>query len=404
MYDVQTILSAYDKQGTLVQWLKNLDEVLKGSGLETIEKVEVENGVKLVFKFAGGTTIESPVINKINTLNIEADSVKLALTDTNGVLVEYYTTLTVNGENVESNIKILFPIKGSESVIVDVAENGTAIEIHLDSDILNDITRALKTPLTSPSATELVAVDTNGAQTMLEIGQGLRVSAGILEAEATGGGNYVLELTGESGTLTDEQYQAVVNNFPNAVVSLTDVGIILNASANMGDGFVFSLLQPNNEISLSGGIVIVNSDKSFQKMITAYTFPTSSGGLTKTKVTLAELQAMCTVENVGVLVNILPKNAAAFAFLSLCAPSVNILDLSYLESNLVGIILPINGILENDDSSFQAFNCSVAISSLGVIDMQTDIYLVSLNSISKDTSQTLSTLFNDENFNFYIYK
>lgn len=34
------------------------------------------------------------------------------------------------------------------------------------------------------------------------------------------GGNYVLELTGESGTLTEEQYQAVVDNFPNVVVKV----------------------------------------------------------------------------------------------------------------------------------------------------------------------------------------
>ena len=31
-------------------------------------------------------------------------------------------------------------------------------------------------------------------------------------------GNYVLELTGESGTLTDEQYQAVIDNFPNVII------------------------------------------------------------------------------------------------------------------------------------------------------------------------------------------
>lgn len=211
MYDVQTILSAYDKQGTLVQWLKNLDEILKNSGLETIEKVDVENGVKLVFKFAGGTTIESPVINKINTLDIEADSVKLALTDRNGVLIEYYTTLTVNGENVESNIKILFPIKGSESVIVDVDEDGTAIEIHLDADILNDISRSLKIPLVNPSATELVAVTASKEQKMLTVGNGLKIENDTLSTEATGGGG----LTKTKVTLAELQSMLKNKEIPN---------------------------------------------------------------------------------------------------------------------------------------------------------------------------------------------
>ena len=39
-------------------------------------------------------------------------------------------------------------------------------------------------------------------------------------------GNYVLEISGESGTLTDEQYQAVTDNFPNVVVKLDMGGVI----------------------------------------------------------------------------------------------------------------------------------------------------------------------------------
>lgn len=205
MYDVQTILSAYDKQGTLVQWLKNLDKTLKESGLETVEVTEVENGVKLVFKFAGGTTIESPVIEKLKKLDLLADSVQLAYESINGITVEYNANITANDEGINGSINILLPLKGSESVVVDVSEDNTSIQIHLDADILNDISRSLKTPLANPPATELVAVNNAGAQIMLNIGEGLSIENGALKASggSGGGANNGLPITTLTTALTE---------------------------------------------------------------------------------------------------------------------------------------------------------------------------------------------------------
>lgn len=73
-------------------------------------------------------------------------------------------------------------IKGSDEVVVDVAEDNETLEIHLDNNVSNKINKSLQLPNQTPTATELVAVGSNNAQTMLKIGDGLSVSDGTIKA------------------------------------------------------------------------------------------------------------------------------------------------------------------------------------------------------------------------------
>lgn len=78
-----------------------------------------------------------------------------------------------------------------------------------------------------------------------------------------GGGSYVLELSGESGTLTDEQYNAIVANAPNVVVKYTynDVPYILPLINHLdADGvnyYVFQLWSAGNSEE-NGQITSIN--------------------------------------------------------------------------------------------------------------------------------------------------
>lgn len=71
-------------------------------------------------------------------------------------------------------------IKGGDEVVVDIAEDGNSLDLHLDNDISNKINNSLQVPAQAPTATELVAVGANNAQTMLAIGEGLSVNDGKL--------------------------------------------------------------------------------------------------------------------------------------------------------------------------------------------------------------------------------
>lgn len=62
MIDTETILSVFDSKGTLLKWLKNLDEAIQNSMLESIDVEQTGNTFKLIFTYSNGTIIESPPI------------------------------------------------------------------------------------------------------------------------------------------------------------------------------------------------------------------------------------------------------------------------------------------------------------------------------------------------------
>ena len=94
-----------------------------------------------------------------------------------------------DGEILEIPSEMYIPVRGSESIVIDVDESGTFFDVHLDADITAKLARALVTPMSAPSAISLVAVDTANAQQMLSIGDGLTVENGTLKA--AGGGTTV---------------------------------------------------------------------------------------------------------------------------------------------------------------------------------------------------------------------
>ena len=83
-------------------------------------------------------------------------------------------------ENTLSPEHITSVIKGSDTVVVDVAEDKKTVEVHLDNDITTEIHNSLQKPVGAPTATQLVGIGTNKAQTMISIGDGLEITNGEL--------------------------------------------------------------------------------------------------------------------------------------------------------------------------------------------------------------------------------
>lgn len=79
-------------------------------------------------------------------------------------------------------------IKGSDTVVVDVAEDKKTVEVHLDAEVTQKIDNSLQAPTQAPTATQIVGVGTNKAQTMLNIGDGLSIENGSLKASGGSGG------------------------------------------------------------------------------------------------------------------------------------------------------------------------------------------------------------------------
>lgn len=125
--------------------------------------------------------------------------------DGNGVNIEATFEVAVGEEVLEIPATMYLPLKGSESIIIDVDESGDFIDIHLDADIAAKLGRVLVTPMSAPASISLVAVDTSNAQTLLTLGSGLSVSGGVLSASGGGGGGglqlYQHKITFNNGTI-----------------------------------------------------------------------------------------------------------------------------------------------------------------------------------------------------------
>ena len=144
--------------------------------------------------------------------------------DNTGINLEQRTEVTTQSNGTfEINTQSKLPITGSDTVVVDLAADGTHANIHLDADIKNKLDKALVTPTSTPTATELVAVDNSNSQTMLAIGDGLSVENGTLKA--SGGSklyrhNIILQILAQGTVVEFDIYTSSNITFTPSIVTM----------------------------------------------------------------------------------------------------------------------------------------------------------------------------------------
>ena len=63
MININTIISSFDEEGTLLKWLKKVEDALKNASLKTVETVLIDDTrYQLKFVFADDTSLLSPTI------------------------------------------------------------------------------------------------------------------------------------------------------------------------------------------------------------------------------------------------------------------------------------------------------------------------------------------------------
>lgn len=117
--------------------------------------------------------------------------------------------------------------------------------------------------------------------------QKLQVGNTVYNMPEGGGGNYVLELAGESGTLTDEQYQAVVDNFPNVSILYSgNIFDIMKINVPTEGIFVFVDCTLSVDVISTANWVIL-PDKSWSVTLEQVKIP-PSGGLQVKQITFTD--------------------------------------------------------------------------------------------------------------------
>ena len=153
--------------------------------------------------------------------------------DNKGINLEQTTGVTTQSNGTfEINTQSKLPITGSDTVVVDLATDGTHANIHLNADIKNKLDKALITPTSTPTATEIVAVDNTNSQTMLAIGDGLSVENGTLKVSG-GSGNgklYVHQINFKPYTTYTNDVTFYIISYNSNTLTNQELGNIINTS------------------------------------------------------------------------------------------------------------------------------------------------------------------------------
>ena len=79
-------------------------------------------------------------------------------------------------------------LEGSDTIVVDINEDGDKVEIHLDSDVVAKIDRALLMPVSAPTEFELVGINEQKEQVRVKLGEGVEYDAETQTIKANGSG------------------------------------------------------------------------------------------------------------------------------------------------------------------------------------------------------------------------
>ena len=148
------------------------------------------NSIRLSTSTTANNTTETMLFNEVVTVSagrstvVEGDII-VAINSPNAPVFlvtsipagsPTYFRVTFYGElkttSAEVNVDTLAElIEGSESVVVDVNEEGTALEVHLDGSITSKINRALLQPLSAPTEDSVVIVTPQNGQSVVPLSQ-----------------------------------------------------------------------------------------------------------------------------------------------------------------------------------------------------------------------------------------
>lgn len=189
------------------------------SGANRINSVYVSNGKTQVGSMATDGTLFSGIEHEASSRTTNVDGTL----NYNGKEV---ATVDQVGKVDASTLSGL--IVDSDTIVHSVS--GNKVQLNLDVEVQSKIAKSLVTPMSRPSATELVAVDSTNSQRMLNIGDGLELDGDTLKA--TGGGGSV---SGDYVTLDTAQTITGAKTFKNNlnVTSKSQSGAYNEAETNL---------------------------------------------------------------------------------------------------------------------------------------------------------------------------
>ena len=132
MININTIISSFDEEGTLLKWLKKVEDALKNASLKTVETVSIDDTrYQLKFVFADDTFLLSPTIT--SPKGDKGDKGDTGPQGPVGPQGPAGKDATITAESIND------VIEGSTDIVVDMNETNDKVVVRLDDTFKNEI-------------------------------------------------------------------------------------------------------------------------------------------------------------------------------------------------------------------------------------------------------------------------
>lgn len=135
MININTIISSFDEKGTLLKWLKKVEDALKNASLKTVESVTIDDTCfKLKFVFADDTFLLSPTITSPKGVKgAKGDTGPQGPTGPTGPQGPAGKDATITPESINE------VIEGSSDIVVDMNDTNDKVVVRLDDTFKNEL-------------------------------------------------------------------------------------------------------------------------------------------------------------------------------------------------------------------------------------------------------------------------
>lgn len=167
---INTIISSFDEEGTLLKWLKTVEDALKNTSLKTVETVTIDDtSFKLKFVFADDTFLLSPAITFSKGTTVTAESVNAVMEGSDYISVDFNQQLTKLLVELDQTKLDETPTEDSNNLVKSGGVfDALAGKLDANKNAVATV-GGLVTPAQAPAAIEFVGIDSSGAQVRIQI-------------------------------------------------------------------------------------------------------------------------------------------------------------------------------------------------------------------------------------------
>lgn len=178
MININTIISSFDKEGTLLKWLKKVEDALKNASLKTVETVTIDDtSFQLKFVFADDTFLLSPTIRCAQgpqgpagkDATITAESVNKVIEGGDYISVDFNQQLTKLLVELDQTKLDESPTEDSANLVKSGGVfDALAGKLDANKNAVATV-GGLVTPSQAPTLIEFVGIDSTGVQVRIQV-------------------------------------------------------------------------------------------------------------------------------------------------------------------------------------------------------------------------------------------